>query len=160
MGTDALIAEVRLATAADAAGLARLRYRWEGEHAGPAGEPPAEVLDGLGTAMAAWMRAHAESHVCAVAVRGDAVVGMAWLAVTGRPPIPADADRRSGDVQSVFVLPELRSHGLGGRLLGALHEVAAARGITRITVHASSEALAFYARLGYEPDPRLLAREA
>ncbi|MFK0296458.1 GNAT family N-acetyltransferase [Streptomyces sp. NPDC090442] len=50
-------------------------------------------------------------------VRGEVVIGMAWLAITQRVPHPRAFERMSGDVQCVYVTPGERDHGLGGVLI-------------------------------------------
>lgn len=45
---------------------------------------------------------------------------MAWLMFTERVPGPAQQRRRFGDVQSVYVVPEVRGRGIGAALVQAL----------------------------------------
>jgi GNAT superfamily N-acetyltransferase len=91
-----------------------------------------------------WWADH-DSHVAFLAVlpSGEAV-GMAWLALTARVPRPAGAARLSGDVQSVFVVPEHRSAGVGSALLRAVME------------HANQRALSLDERAGFTSSPELL----
>lgn len=106
--------------------------------------------------------ANAATHTCSVvvdgvdSVGGSEVVGMAWLAQTARPPSPGRDDRRSGDLQSVYVVPELRGRGWGARLVAHALQAAAAHGLEHVTVHSSSAAIALYRRAGFTDDPRLL----
>jgi GNAT superfamily N-acetyltransferase len=86
----------------------------------------------------------------------EQVVGMAFLVVVNRVPGPGDLDRTSGDLQSVYVVPDHRDHGVGTLMLERLVERARERGCLRITVHSSSRALPYYARLGFERNERIL----
>ena len=61
-----------------------------------------------------------------VAELDGAIVGMAWLAFAPRVPSPRALDRRNGDVQSVYVWPDARGRGVGGRLVDAIVEEARA----------------------------------
>lgn len=145
--------EIRLARDEDLHAVAELRRRWTVESRG---EVPSEEFV---TRFAAWARAHAATHRCAVAVAGGRVVGMAWLAVVPRVPHPAAFDRASGDVQSVYVLPDRRGGGLGGRLVDALLDQARALDLERVTVHSGERTVTAYARSGFAVSPRLLQVE-
>ncbi|SFW76246.1 hypothetical protein SAMN04489730_4089 [Amycolatopsis australiensis] len=105
--------EVRAARPGELAAVAELRWRWVTEQDGPPGDDRAEFV----REFTRWARAHAESHRCLVLVRDDRVIGMAFLAITPRVPTPAAFTRAAGDVQSVYVVPEARDSGLGGRLI-------------------------------------------
>lgn len=145
--------EIRVAGAADIAEAARLRWRWIVEEKG--GRPLGTETE-FATETVAWAERNAETHSCLVAERGGEIVGMAWLAVAPRVPSPRAFERRNGDVQSVYVAPELRGSGVGGRLIDALVEAARAIGVERITVHSSPEAVPVYERHGFALDPLLL----
>ncbi|MEU4741086.1 GNAT family N-acetyltransferase [Actinosynnema sp. NPDC023658] len=147
--------EIRPARDEDLPAVAELRQRWTLESRG---EVPAADEE-FGARFAAWARAHAATHRCAVAVVAGRVVGMAWLAVVPRVPHPAASDRASGDVQSVYVLPDRRGEGLGGRLVDALLDQARALGLERVTVHSSERAVTAYERSGFAVSPHLLQVE-
>ncbi|HZG05212.1 MAG TPA: GNAT family N-acetyltransferase [Streptomyces sp.] len=132
--------------------VARLRWRWVLEN----GETPAVAHEGFVRHFAAWARENASSHHCLVAVRGGTVIGMAWLAVVPRVPVPHDLDRRSGDVQCVYVVPGERDAGVGGRLIDAVLDLARGLGLERVTVHSSERATPAYRRHGFAPSPKLL----
>ena len=143
---------VRRAVAADAAALAA--FRWgpvEAEH-------PDAGMDRAGfvAAFSRWMIEHPSTHLPFVAeVDGD-VVGMAWLMVAERVPGADRPYRRFGDVQSVYVVPELRDSGVGTALLTELLAEAARLGLEHVTVHSSDRAVTFYERLGFGHDRQWL----
>jgi GNAT superfamily N-acetyltransferase len=122
---------IRPARAEDMRRVAELRWRWSVEESGAA---------------------HPDTHRCLVAEADGEVVGMAWLALTDRPPTPDDLSRVSGDVQSVYVLPALRGSGTGARLVAALLDEARARGCRYVRVHSSARAMSLYARAGFAVD--------
>lgn len=89
-------------------------------------------------------------------LRGEAVIGAAWLALTPRVPHPGAPERTSGDVQSVYVVPEERSAGLGGRLLDEVLALARELELARVTVHSSVRAVSAYLRAGFARSAVLL----
>ncbi|WP_026374113.1 GNAT family N-acetyltransferase [Agrococcus lahaulensis] len=144
--------EVRQAADAELESVARLRWQWVRESSEePLPEPAAYAAEA-----AAWARAHADSHVPFVAVASGEVVGMAWLAIQARVPSPRAIERRSGDLQSCYVVPEHRGAGLGRRLAEAVLDEARRRGLEHVTVHSSVDAIPVYERAGFRSNPRSL----
>ncbi len=139
---------LRLADASDAAALAALRWAWS---ATSDDRDP----DRLTRDFITFMSSTASSHRCVVAELDGALVAMAWLAFTARPPVVGASGRRSADLQSVFVRPEHRGTGLGARLVQAAIDLARAEGAEHLTVHATPDAAAFYERFGFEPGPTI-----
>ena len=144
--------EVRPAAPAEFEAVAGLRWRWVAERDGL----PETGREAFVHAFAAWARANAATHRCLVLVREDRVIGMAFLAITSRVPAPAVFSRASGDVQCVYVVPEARDEGLGGRLIDAALRPAAELGLERVTVHSSERAVPAYERRGFAASPQLL----
>jgi GNAT superfamily N-acetyltransferase len=143
---------IRPARPAELAAVAALRWEWLVENGSrDLGEPGDFVRH-----FVAWAEENARTHHCTVVVRDDRVIGMAWLAVVQRVPTPRAPRRASGDLQCVYVVPEARDGGLGGRLLRAVLDEARELGLERVTVHSSSRAVPAYARSGFEGSPRLL----
>jgi GNAT superfamily N-acetyltransferase len=142
--------EIRLAVPEDVAHLAGLlaRFAERDESEGAAFAPD----------LLRWWEDH-DSHVAYLALlpSGDAV-GMAWLALAARVPRPGRGPRLCGDVQSVFVVPEHRSTGVGSALLRAVVEHAETLGLEHVTVHANQRAVAFYEHAGFTSSPELLIR--
>ena len=101
-------------------------------------------------AFSAWVRDHVATHVPFVAeVDGDAV-GMAWLMVADRVPNSDPQRRRFGDIQSVYVVPELRDRRIGAALLAAVLAVARGLELEQVTVHSSDRAVPPYQRSGFQ----------
>jgi GNAT superfamily N-acetyltransferase len=143
---------VRPAKDDELAAVAGLRWRWAQENQ----SEPITSYDEFVRRFVAWARENAHSHRCMVVVRGDVVVGMAWLALVQRVPSARCLDRVSGDVQSVYIVPEERDGGLGGRLIDTLLDLAHELGLERVTVHSSVRAIPAYTRHGFASSPRLL----
>ncbi|MDR7112234.1 MULTISPECIES: GNAT family N-acetyltransferase [Microbacterium] len=145
---------VRNATTEDAAALAVLKVAWAGRpnHPGP------EEMRSFSNDIASWMTAEGDSLIARVAERDGALVGMAWLVIFDRVPDFHDRSRSTGDIQSVFVLPEFRQHGVGRALVDSLLEAADERGILRVTVSANEAAAQLYVKAGFRSAPLLLER--
>lgn len=138
------------ARTSDVAALARLL--WLDTHGD---EPGATALEAFAASLGPWCEEHQESHVGFVARRLDGeVVGMAWVALVPRIPRPVPTMRLSGDLQTVYVLPEHRGRGIGSALVGAAASHAADAGALRVTVHSGRKAVPVYERLGFEASPR------
>jgi GNAT superfamily N-acetyltransferase len=145
---------VRTAVEADHPKLAALRWVWS-----PPPEPQTpELLSDFTEWLTAWMTAHRDDVVCKIAVVGEQLVGMAWLAVYERIPNPGQSRRITGDVQSVFVLRAHRGHGIGRLLMSELCAAADELGIPSVSVRSSPAAAAFYERLGFARSPLFLER--
>jgi GNAT superfamily N-acetyltransferase len=124
-----------------------LRVAW-GREWGAADDP------GFAATFAQWVRENAATHTAFVAVDGDAVVGMAWLALYRRPPSPERGMRVHGDVQTVYVIPEHRDAGVGRALLDAIVAEGRRLGLHRLTVQTSERSVPFYARAGFVANER------
>jgi GNAT superfamily N-acetyltransferase len=146
---------VRKATAADAVELAGLRWRWATEERDYAGIDRAGFLELSCT----WTVEHLSTHLPFLAEVDDRVVAMAWLMVSDRVPSPARRHRSAGDVQSVYVVPELRDGGVGAALLDAVLVEARGLHLEHVTVHSSDRAIPFYQRIGFQNDRRWLRWE-
>jgi GNAT superfamily N-acetyltransferase len=143
---------VRKATAADAPALARLRWQWLAEKRD---EPSVDRASFLAF-FAAWVIDHLPTHVPFLLEVDGRIAGMAWLMLADRVPSPARVDRRTGDVQSVYVLPELRNGGAGAALIDAVLAEARDRELEHVTVHSSERASPFYLRSGFAEGQRWL----
>jgi GNAT superfamily N-acetyltransferase len=142
---------VRKGTATDAPGLARLRWRWRVEERGEPGDRGMFL-----EFFTAWVVDHLATHVPFVVEVDDRLGGMAWLMLSDRVPSPGRMDRRTGDIQSVYVLPELRGDGVGTALLNAVMADARARELEYVTVHSATRAVPYYLRAGFVPEERWL----
>jgi GNAT superfamily N-acetyltransferase len=143
---------VRRATAVDAPALARLRWRWRTEERGEVGLDREAFVDYFTD----WIMDHIGTHVPFVVELDGRLAGMAWLALTDRVPGPAHMDRRTGDIQSVYIVPELRNRGIGAQLLDVVFQHARDRELVFVTVHSAPDAIRFYRRWGFDGSERWL----
>jgi GNAT superfamily N-acetyltransferase len=140
---------IRKATAADAAALADLRLgvlTEEGDRYGPDRDVFVEFFS-------TWISDHQLTHLPFLAEVDGNAVGMAWLMVADRVPDASQRYRGCGDVQTVYVVPDLRDHGIGAALIEAVLVEASGRQLEHVTVHANDRALPFYQRAGFQHDP-------
>jgi GNAT superfamily N-acetyltransferase len=84
-------------------------------------------------------------RVTFVAVENGRAVGTASLDFEDLPP----RDDLTPWLASVYVLPEVRSRGLGAKLIAAVEEEARAKGFKQIYLHSSDRA-EFYAKRGWQ----------
>lgn len=143
---------IRKATAGDATALAGLRWRWPVEERGYAGTDRAAFLE----LFSSWVVEHLATHIPFLAEVDDQIVGTAWLMLADRVPSPTRRHRRTGDVQSVYVVPELRSRGVGAQLVQAVLAEAHSLHLEHVTVHSSIRAMPLYQRSGFQPEQRWL----
>ncbi|MEO8094556.1 MAG: GNAT family N-acetyltransferase [Pseudolysinimonas sp.] len=146
---------IRAAMQEDLPAIALLRWRWVTEMSGGMDE---SGRDEFLRALVSWADAHSTSHFCFVADNSAGLVGMAWLALAPRLPSPGQLDRRNGEIQSVYVVPELRNSGIGGQLISLALTTADAYGVERTIVHSSESAVASYERAGFAASTLLLER--
>jgi GNAT superfamily N-acetyltransferase len=132
--------------------VAELRWQWVLENEGV----PVTGCEEFVRHFVTWARENTSSHRCMVLVRGEVIIGMAWLAVLPRVPSPRALQRASGELQCVYVVPGERDSGLGGRLIDAVLARARELGLERVTVHSSPRAIPAYSRHGFGASPRLL----
>jgi GNAT superfamily N-acetyltransferase len=146
MGDDCVVQiNVRRATAADAPILARLRWRWHIEEHTHSGVEREAYLNFF----IAWFLDHQPTHLPFLVEVDGRVSGMAWLMLAERVPSPERMDRRTGDVQTAYVVPEARDKGAGAALMAAILTEARNRELEHVTVHGADRALPFYLRAGF-----------
>jgi GNAT superfamily N-acetyltransferase len=138
----------------DTAALVGLRWQW-GLEKGRAPAGSTEPSPEFAAQFATWIAANAPTHTAFLALDDDRPIGMAWLATVERPPDVDVPVRRSGFVQSVFVLPALRDDGVGAALLAAVVATARDRGLQYLLVSPSERSVPFYRRNGFAGDHRL-----
>jgi GNAT superfamily N-acetyltransferase len=136
---------VRRARPDEAGILSGLRWLWNVLDAGKPALPRPE----FDSVFAEWMRVNAATHLPFLGVYGEEPVGMAWLALQPRVPDAARPHRVGGDLQSVFVVPHLRGHGLGRKLVATVAREAARLGLAHLTVRTGPVPLGFYVRMGF-----------
>lgn len=145
---------IRSAEPEDVTGLAALKEAWA-QLSRPASESERRTF---AEDLAAWMRSQGQGLICRVAEIDGELVGMAWLVLFERVPDIHDRTRLTGDIQSVYVLPQHRQRGIGRELVRSLTDAADERGVPRVTVSANAAAASIYSAEGFVTAPYLLER--
>jgi ribosomal protein S18 acetylase RimI-like enzyme len=99
---------------------------------------------------ARWL-AEAGAHLL-IARDGERAVGYLMLRL-GNGPATWEVGDRAGEVETLAVLPEARSSGVGQALIEAAIATAEAEGVKALgvgVVHSNADAIRFYERAGFE----------
>lgn len=144
--------EISLARPDEYPAVAKLRWEWESE--GDA-KPPGD-LETFAKDFAEWAQRNADVFRCIVVRRNGTVIGMAWLAVAARVPVPGNMSRAGGDLQSVYMSPRARGGGLGGRLIAEVFAEARRLNLKKVTVQTTTASKVFYSRNGFIDAPKIL----
>lgn len=146
-------ASIRLAAREDKSELARLRRLWTEEESAPAGD------DSFEGRFAAWLEDEASRRLFWLAEYAGEPAGMLNMLVFVRMPRPGREVASWGYIGNTYVLPALRSHGIGRALLDAAIAHARAARFERIVLHPSARSVPFYERAGFSPATSLLLLE-
>ncbi|MDG5760771.1 GNAT family N-acetyltransferase [Natronococcus sp. A-GB1] len=82
-----------------------------------------------------------------VAERDGRVVGFGWL-----DRDPAERDESTAEIVAVYVRPDAVGEGIGTAILERLEGIARERGLAKLVLVASKNAIDFYRTRGYDPD--------
>ena len=142
---------IRAGTLEDAAGIARLLHKIEG--LGTIGSEAFEMtLARVQTQLSKIF--NSQAHTLLVSVKNNAV--SAYISVHWHPTfLQADGE---GFVSELFVIPEMRSQGIGTRLLEYIENEAKQRGCARLSLlnmkHKASYERRYYQNLGWTERPQ------
>ncbi len=135
---------IREGLPSDVPGLATLRATWAAEQKPALKDDPA-----FDAVFGEWMNASPRQFF--VAEDGGELVGMLNLMIFERMPKPGTESSRWVYLGNVYVLPEFRNAGIGGRLVDASIQFSQSIKAVRMVLSPSAESRGFYARLGFEP---------
>jgi len=138
---------IRLARSGDCHALAALRYRFRTET-----ESATETRSQFLRRCTSWMRKRFRSGSspwrCWVADDGKQLLGHVCAQLFEKVPNPVNEPELHAYVTNFYVVPELRSHGLGKRLLEKALSWCRARGTDAIILWATPESRSLYRRCG------------
>lgn len=138
---------VRMADSADLDELIRLRAAWRN----------AAVTAEFVSAFRDWFRNEESGRWWWMAVdESGRGAGMVNVQLFERMPSPGTQASRWGYLANLFVLPHLRTGGVGSDLVTAALEKARAEGLARLVLSPSERSAALYLRLGFRPAEELL----
>jgi GNAT superfamily N-acetyltransferase len=147
---------VRRAIAADANGLAELRFAFRTSLAEPVESRP-EFL----TRCATWMRSRlgGETHWRAWILDTDAgAVGTVWLQIVDKLPNPGIEHELHAYITNLFVQTDHRGRGAGGRLLSAALAECDALGVDTVFLWPTPQSRSLYERHGFAAKDSVMFR--
>jgi GNAT superfamily N-acetyltransferase len=146
---------IGFATVDDVPELARLRWELYTEQDG---EPPERFEDYAGrfARFARSALASEDWRAWVARMHGRPVAAM-WLRTVSRVPVPGKRAGPIGYLTNVFVRPEHRNTGLGGRMLDRVEAWCRESGYSQVIVWPTERSRPFYARGGFgRPDEPLV----
>lgn len=158
MSTTAPPIQIRAAAAADAPQLAALRYRFRAELAAPA-EAEAQFI----TRASVWLESRLAQGTWRAWVAvddGDQIVGHVFAHRIEKIPNPVIEAEQIVYLTNVYVVPTLRNHGIGGRLLQTALTACDTDEVDTIILWPSARSRPLYLRYGFAPPRSLLERPA
>ena len=138
---------VRLARSGDCHALAALRYRFRTETE-PATETRSRFLGRSTSWMSKRFRSGSSPWRCWVLDDGEQLLGHVCVLLFEKVPNPVNEPELHAYVTNFYVVPEMRSHGLGKRLLEKALSWCRARGTDAIILWATPESRSLYRRCG------------
>lgn len=141
---------VRTAHPADAARLARLRYRFRA-----AEDPAVESREAFLERCEPWMRERLDPEArtwrCWVAEPDGAIRGHVWVQMVPKIPNPADEPEHHAYLTNMYVEPEHRGRGLGSALLERAVEACREEAVHSLILWPTEESRSLYRRFGCAP---------
>ena len=150
--------QVREATRADAAALARLRYEFRASQ----GEP-IETEDEFVERCTRWFDAELEREDgwrCWVLVAGDEIAGHLWLGLIRKIPNPVDEREHHAYISNFYVREEYRAQGAGTRMMQAALDWCRGHDVDSVVLWPTSASRSLYLRHGFAPPAKLLELRA
>jgi GNAT superfamily N-acetyltransferase len=139
--------QIRVARPADCRALAEMRYRFRTELGSPT-----EAKSRFVRRCTSWMKKHfragSSAWRCWVVVDGDQLLGHVCLRLFEKMPNPVNEPEVHAYLTNFYVVPELRSHGLGGRLLNKAISWCRAQGVDAVILWATPGSRSLYRRCG------------
>jgi GNAT superfamily N-acetyltransferase len=139
---------IRLAKPGDSRALADLRYRFRAET-----EPVTETKSRFVRRCASWMKKRFRSGSspwrCWVIDDGKRLLGHVCVQLFEKVPNPVNEPEGHAYVTNFYVIPEMRSQGLGKRLLNKAVSWCRARGTDAVILWATPGSISLYRRCGF-----------
>ncbi len=150
----------RLATEADVAALARLRWRWrtiEGESDGD----DSEAFDAFSERFIEFASEAISTRWTVWVAEDDdgEIVSNIWIYRVPKVPSPGRVSRDFGYMTNVYTAPHARNRGVGATLLSTVHSWAHDRDLELMIVWPSERSAPWYHRGGYTPSDDLYVLE-
>jgi GNAT superfamily N-acetyltransferase len=147
---------VRAATPADAAFLAAMRYRFRSE-LGPVNEAEDEFIQRA----AAWFKNRLSEYAWHAWVAEDdhrQLLGHVFIQLIEKIPNPVDESEAIAYLTNFYIQPDLRSLGIGQKLMDEALAFCRAQSVYSIILWPSPKSIPFYRRNGFEVPAMLMER--
>ena len=138
---------IRLATSSDWNALAEMRYRFRTE-LGSATESKSRFVRRCASWMKKRFRTGSNAWRCWVVDDGDQLLGHVCVQLFEKMPNPVNEPEVHAYLTNFYVVPEVRSGGLGGRLLNKALSWCRARGVDAVILWATPGSRSLYRRCG------------
>ena len=148
--------EIRAAIERDASELAAMRYDFRAGLDAPL-EPRDAFISRCKGWMAACLRDVDSAWRCWVAQETDSLIGNVWLRLIDKLPNPVAEPEAHGYVSNLYVVPQRRDQGVGGRLLNAAVEWCASRRVDWVILWPTPASRTLYARRGFKTTEDIMA---
>ena len=138
---------IRVATSADCRALAEMRYRFRTELASPA-ESKSRFVRRCTSWMKKRFRVDSRAWRCWVVDDGNQLLGHVCVHLFEKMPNPVNEPEVHAYLTNFYVVPEVRSHGLGRRLLNKALSWCRAQGVDAVILWATPGSRSLYRRCG------------
>ena len=138
---------IRVATSADYRALAEMRYRFRAEVGSPT-EPRSRFVRRCTSWMKKRFRVGSSAWRCWVVDDGDQLLGHVCVQLFEKMPNPVNEREVHAYLTNFYVVPEMRSRGLGRRLLNEALSWCRAQGTDAVILWATPESKSLYRRCG------------
>jgi GNAT superfamily N-acetyltransferase len=150
--------EIRVATSGDWNALAEMRYRFRAEVGSPT-----EVKSCFVGRCTSWMKksfgSDSTAWRCWVIDDGKQLLGHVCVQLFEKMPNPVNEPEAHAYLTNLYVVPKMRGHGLGKKLLNKALSWCHAQGVDAVILWATPESKSLYRRCGLlEPDNILEVR--
>lgn len=139
---------IRLARSGDSRALADLRYQFRAESE-PATEPKSRFVRRCASWMNKRFRSGSHPWRCWVLDDGKQLLGHVCVQFLEKVPNPVNEPELHAYITNFYVVPEMRSHGLGTRLLKKALSWCRTRGTDAVILWATPESKSLYRRCGF-----------
>jgi GNAT superfamily N-acetyltransferase len=138
---------IRVATSADCRALAEMRYRFRAEVGSPT-EPRSRFVRRCTSWMKKRFRVGSSAWRCWVVDDGDQLLGHVCVQLFEKMPNPVNEREVHAYLTNFYVVPEMRSRGLGRTLLKKALSWCRAQGTDAVILWATPESKSLYRRCG------------
>ena len=139
---------IRAATSADCRALAEMRYRFRAEVGSPT-EPRSQFVRRCTSWMKKRFRGGSSAWRCWVVDDGNQLLGHVCVQLFEKMPNPVNEREVHAYLTNFYVVPEMRSRGLGRRLLNEASSWCRAQGTDAVILWAAPGSKSLYRRCGF-----------